>query len=163
MNKNNVFNQDYCPWRWVSNWWKNIRLFFRQFKWAYQRATRGFADMDTWSMDSWLLNLFHDSLYYLADNHCGYPGTEQFPDDESWTEYLKEMADKFYQADEWNNYFPTPEENKWYAWVNAYGHGDENPYIRPMIDESLENQKKRQAAFKEAWEMMGDIFYHLWD
>jgi len=163
MNDNNVFKQNYLPITNVRGWKHNICTFARQFKWAYQRATRGFADMDTWDMDSWLLNLFHDSLYYLADNHCGYPGNEQFPDDESWTKYLKEMADKFYQADEWNNYFPTPEEEKWYAWVNTYGHGDENPYIRPMIDESLENQKKRQAAFKEAWEMMGDVFYHLWD
>lgn len=35
MNDLNVFKQLYCPWKYPSNWIKNITLFFRQFKWAY--------------------------------------------------------------------------------------------------------------------------------
>ena len=89
---NNVFKQLYSPWRYLSNWIRNIRLFFRRYKWAYQRAKRGYADCDIWDMDSWLLTLFHDSLNHLADNHCGWPGNEDFPEDENWTKYLKEMA-----------------------------------------------------------------------
>ena len=54
MNKLNVFNTQWCPWKYPNNWIRNARLFFRQFKWAYQRMTRGFCDFDTWDLDSYL-------------------------------------------------------------------------------------------------------------
>jgi hypothetical protein len=177
---NNVFKQLYSPWRYPSNWIGNIRLFFRRYKWAYQRAKRGYADCDIWDMDSWLLTLFHDSLNHLADNHCGWPGNEDFPEDEDWTKYLKEMAQLFYQAQESNEYYPTPEGDKWSAWLDEHPNGNwvddmindkpmkrydgnANPYSKSMFEEDKENAKKRDADFRKAWDMMGKVFYSLWD
>ena len=179
-NRNNVFTS-ICYNRWNSpkNIYSNIRLFFRRFKWAYQRAVRGYADMDTWNMDSWLVNLFSDSLNHLADHHWGYPGTDEFPDDEKWTQYLKDMAQLFYQSDESNNYYPTPEWDKYWEYSEAHpavkiedtiaGHTmvrfekPENPYSESSFEEEKENNKKRNEDFQKAWDMMGKVFYSLWD
>ena len=62
---NNVFKQYYCPWRYPSNWIKNIRLFFRRYKWAYQRAKRGYADCDIWNFDSYLEKIISKGLREL--------------------------------------------------------------------------------------------------
>ena len=165
---NNIFKQYYSPWRYPSNWIKNIRLFFRRYKWAYQRAKRGFADCDAWNMDGWILNLFHDSLSYLADNHYGYPGNDEYPTDEAWTAQLKELAQLFYQANESNEYYPTPAANKWWEWVKAHPvtFGDareEGPYDKAMIEEANRNDKMRDADFHHAWNIMGSLFNNLWD
>ena len=105
MNPLNVFNNPYYRWRYPDCWLKNARMFFRSFKYAYQRITRGWANCDTWDLDSYYSKIFNGTLNYLADNHWGYPGNNQFPDDESWTKYLKVMAQKFYQCDESNALF----------------------------------------------------------
>ena len=169
----NVFKQYYCPWRYPSNWWNNIRLFFRRYKWAYQRASRGYADSDVWDLDAFYLNLFHDTLNHLAEHHHGYPGTEEFPTDEKWTAYLKEMAQLFYQANENNEAFPHPEEEKWWAWEQEHPDyserflnadwTDKNPHSAAMLEESKDLSKKQDAAFHKAWDMMGKVMFHLWD
>ena len=168
MNNNNVFKHvPYYKWNSPKNIWDNIKLFFRRFKWAYQRATRGYADCDIWNMESWLLDLLHDSLNHLADHHWGWPGTEQFPNDEDWEKYLKEMAQLFYQANEINEYYPTPEATKWWDWSCDHPHKlDEksnNPYIETMMTEETKNGKMRDADFHKAWRMMEDVYWHLWD
>ena len=160
---NNVFKQLYSPWRYPSNWIGNIRLFFRRYKWAYQRAKRGYADCDIWDMDSWLLTLFHDSLNHLADNHWGYPGNDEFPDDESWTKYLKEMALKFYNANESNEAYPTPEADKWWEWIKEHDKNIDNPYSETMFKEGNENDKKRDKEMHEGIKMLDHVFWSLWD
>lgn len=163
---NNILKQHYSPWRYPCNWWKNIRLFFRRYKWAYQRATRGFCDCDIWDLDGFYLNLFHDSLKELARISSGWPGNEQFPEYEDWIKYLNEMADKFYRANEWNEYYPTPEEDNWSDWCDKNGwnvNDKTNPYGKAMFEESKMNFFKRQTDFAEAWKMMGKVFFHLWD
>lgn len=163
---NNVFKQYYAPMRYPSNWKRNARLFFRQFKWAYQRATRGFADSDTWDMDSWLLDLLHDSLNYLAENTISYPADKEFDTFEKWANYLKDIAQKLYQAQEENHYYAEPSYAKWAEWLDK--HNDkfftsENPYSKDMFIESMENDKKRMADFEEAWAKLGKVFFNLWD
>lgn len=173
--KNNVFTKiSYLPWGYIRNWPKNVALFFRRFKWAYQRATRGFANCDVWDMDAWYMDLFSESLNYFADNHWGFPGNEEFPDDETWTKYLKEMAHKFYIANESNDYYPTPEGDKWYEWLEKQSDEDrldsiigskthDNPYGTSMFIEECENDKKRDKDLQEALEMFSHVFRCLWD
>lgn len=100
MNKLNVFNTYYCPWKYPSNWSRNIRVFFRQFKWAYQRITRGYCDFDYWDLDHYLEELLHQSLKSLADNGISYPGTAEFPTYEKWQEYLYELSNLFEKSQE---------------------------------------------------------------
>ena len=165
---NNVFKTcTYYRWIYPKFWWKNISLFFRRFKWAYQRATRGYADCDVCDMDNWILNLFHGALNHLADNHWGYPYSEKFPTDTDWTSYLHEMAYLFYKADEDNDAYSHPVYDKWVAYLQEHPNinilQDENPYNKEMYLEGFELSKKRQEDFEKAWKMMGEVFFSLWD
>lgn len=163
----NIFDKNvYYSWRHPCNWGKNIKLFFRNIEYGWQRATKGFCDRDVWNLDSYYLNLFHATLCHLAEHHYGFPGDDEFPTDDKWTEYLYDMAIKFYQANEANNYFPTPAAEKWWEDIKANG-GDvltyDSPYDKEMLEEEEENIRKRQAAFDKAWTMMGNVFFGLWD
>ena len=165
MNRLNVFKNPYYKWRYPSCWIKNIKMFYRSFEYAYQRITRGYADCDTFDLDSYYLDIFNGTLNHLADNHWGYPGTEEFPEDEDWIKYLKEMAQLFYQANESNEYYPTPEGDKWWEWIKTHHHSstEDNPYGKAMFEEEKENSNKRIHDFHKAWDMMGKVFFHLWD
>ena len=75
----------------------NAHQFFRNLKFAKQRITRGYADCDTWNMDTYWSKLLHDMMYYLADNCNGYPcrletndGTDRGA--EVWEKELKEIG-----------------------------------------------------------------------
>ena len=169
MNYLNVFKNPYYSWIYPKGWIKNCKMFFRSFKFAWQRITRGYADCDTWDLDTFYLYMFRDTLNHLADHHYGYPGDEEFPEDEDWTKYLKNMADKFDQANEAEARFPHPMSDKWCEWLHEHptsipwSNDDPNPYNQAMFDEEATNEKLRQAAFKEAWDMMGHVFHGLWD
>lgn len=160
----NVFKYGWMPWRHPLNWWGNIKLFFRQFKWAWQRATRGFADCDVWNLDSSILNYLSGTLKHLSEIAAGWPGNEQFPKYSDWTGFLKEMSEKFAAANESNEYYPTPITDKWWKWAQEYsGCSDDNPYVQDMIQEEEENELKRERDFAEAWSAIGEVFWQLWD
>ena len=169
----NVFKYGWMPWRYPKNWWDNIKLFFRQFKWAWQRATRGFADCDTWNLDSSILDYLYGTLNFLAKHHWGYPGDDKFPTDESWTNFLTDMAQKFYQANEKNEYYPTPKEEEWWDYFDKCYANNPGKDVKEdeklialkdeMFKETDKNNEMRMCDFAEAWSLIGDVFFNLWD
>ena len=166
MKRQNVFNNPYYKWRYPSSWWKNIRMFFRSFKYAWQRITRGYADCDTFDLDTYYLDTLAGTLYHLADNHWGYPGDEQFPNDELWTAYLKEMAGCFYRANECNDYYLTPEADKWFTWCDKIPEGIshmDNPHTKDMVVEEQMLHNKRNEDLRTGLEMLYKVWWHLWD
>lgn len=98
-NENNVLTFGYFPWKYPSKWFKNLRTFFRNVKYAYQRVTRGYADVDLWDFYTYLGNVIADGSRKLADTSCGYPysldGDKIIDDPEVWRNYLYKMADHF--------------------------------------------------------------------
>lgn len=179
MNKLNVFNNPYYKWRYPNCWVKNIKMFFHSFKYAYQRVTKGYADCDTFDLDSYYLNIFNGTLNYLADNHWGYPGNKEFDTDEKWTAYLKEMANCFYRANESNEFYDTPEADKWYEWIkehpasweeaevngvklNQYNRA-EGPYDKSMIEEEKILSYRREKDMEKGIDMLKRVFFQLWD
>jgi hypothetical protein len=143
-------------------------MFFRSFKYAYQRATRGWANCDTWDLDDYLEHVISGTLNYLADNHWGYPGNEKFPDDETWTKYLKDMAQKFYNGNEINDVYPTPEGDKWWDWFEDNLKEldflkDNNPYSKTMCAEAQKNAEQREADIQEGLKMISAVWKNLWD
>lgn len=91
MNKLNVFNNGYYYWRNIRGWWNNLRHVIRGFKYAYQRAIRGFSDYDCFDLDTYYLNLIKDTLRHLARNTHGYPLNYT---EESWNQKLNDLADR---------------------------------------------------------------------
>ena len=169
----NVFKGNYLSWSRPAAWWSNIRSFFRRFKWAWQRATRGFADCDIWDLDSSLLNYLSGTLKYLAENHWGWPGDKRFPRDEDWTEFLQDMSQKFYQANESNEFYPTPKADEWWDCLTKrfkesspkdYNEDEQLIELKDlMLEEDRENSLKRERDFAEAWSAIGEAFWNLWD
>ena len=166
MNKLNVFNTQWCPWKYPSNWIRNARLFFRQFKWAYQRMTRGFCDFDTWDLDNYLSQLLADSIRHLANTTHGYPGTDEFSTYESWRDYLYKISDLLnYSLGE----LPNEYEEAWFAKVKekGLGHSDETPEEKEITDKYLnkekENDNLKMQAQNEALKMIYHVYNMMWD
>ena len=52
---------------------RSIGDFFRSLKWAWQRATKGYCELDTFSVGDWLLNTLPDMCEAINKKRCGYP------------------------------------------------------------------------------------------
>ena len=168
MNRLNVFNQNWCPWRYPSNWIKNARLFFRQFKWAYQRITKGYCDADWWDLDSHLTRLMADSIQDLADKGMGYPGTDEFPTPESWQKYLYRICYLLrYSLEE----LPNKYEDVWTANLEKKDFlktinnptPEEKEISKKYFDIEMKNEEKKRAAQQEALQMIAHVMGNLWD
>jgi hypothetical protein len=57
-----------------------------------QRAHRGWADIDTWSLDTTLCRTLAGQLTHLADTTHGWPGREPYPTPEDWDTALRTAA-----------------------------------------------------------------------
>lgn len=169
MNNLNVFNQSWCPWKYPSNWIRNMRLFGRQFKWAYQRITRGFCDADVWDLDTHLSEYLAQTIEYLAKTSHSYPGTDEFPTYESWETYLMEISNKLkyslselpneYEAD----WLKTWENKEFDKIFNGEKTPEEKEIINKYLDKELENDKSKRDIQNEALKMIYHIYNHLWD
>lgn len=124
----------YDSWRYLRNWLRNIKQFFRNIKWAYQRITKGYCDYDLWSIDNWISKLMHDALIEFESNCHGFP--IEFENDKSeWNRILLSMADYFQKANIW--YYDDP-------------YNSENACL-------AEENKNKALELLERW------YYHLWD
>lgn len=155
-------------WRTPEGIIKNISALPRHIKWAYQRVARGWADCDTWGLSDNILEYLNGTIQHLADNHYGFPGHGRFNTDEKWTKYLNDMAACFYRAQEENNCYDHEAFDKWWNWVEEHDyvgklHGDENPYSKEMIDESIKNNHKRNNDMIKGLQMLMNVFWNLWD
>ena len=52
---------------------RTIGDFFRSLKWAWQRATKGYCDLDTYGVGDWFLNTLPDMLESIKNNRVGFP------------------------------------------------------------------------------------------
>jgi len=94
MNDLNVFTYGYLSLTYWKNWFRNIKQFFRNIKYAWQRATKGYCDQDVWNLDNYLICLTRDSINHLAHNSWGYPGddTPEGKTFENWKNYLEKIS-----------------------------------------------------------------------
>ena len=162
----NKLHPGYYSWKYPSCWFKNIKIFFSHIKYAFQRMKRGYADSDVWDLDYYFLTLFAESLSQFANEINGFPDNT-FNTPEDWSRYILKIAQLFYQANDMNDYYEHPISDK----VNEYLDYDiehitnniPEDLTEQWINESAENEKKRKEDFKKAWEMMGEVFFDLWD
>ena len=98
MNKLSVFCN--CPFKWYK-FRETIPWFFRSFKCAYQRITKGFCFRDIWNIDLYLLELLPQIFDSFRENTSAYPSDMT---EEEWNNYLIEMAESFRKANVENDY-----------------------------------------------------------
>ena len=73
------------------------------------------------------------------------------------------MALKFYNANESNEAYPTPEADKWWKWIEEHDKNINNPYSETMFQEANENDIKRDKEMHEGMKMLDHVFWSLWD
>lgn len=59
-------------WPWWKHWFRP-RTYYNWLKWKIQRAQRGWADCDAWSLDGYLAEWMPDALGHLKENKDGIP------------------------------------------------------------------------------------------
>ena len=78
---------------------RTIGDIFRSLKWAWQRATKGYCDLDTYGVGDWFLNTLPDMLEEIKSKKSisGYPAelTKQ-----EWNEILSNLIFLLHEANE---------------------------------------------------------------
>ena len=83
----NVFTYGYYNWKHPIH---NIATFFHNLRRAWQRATKGYCDWDTWDLDQYYIQLIVDSLADFQKETNSYP-SEISP--EEWNKVLGEIQE----------------------------------------------------------------------
>ena len=136
-------------------------MFFNSIHAAYQRVTRGFCYWDVWDFDTHLAELMAQGLTVLADEGCAYPGNDEFPTPESWSDYLHEIVRLLrFSLDEQPNEYQE-------EWMKKF---DTKKFLaldaeldKKFLDKERENAEKQQAALQRALEMIVHVWGDLWD
>lgn len=115
----------------------------RRYQFSHQRIHSGFCDGDWWDMDSYLLELLPAMLNRMADKTISYPGTEEFPTMESWQAWLRETANYFILARQY-------QEDMW---------------LQPglSLNTIQEYSNKAQECVSTGLERISKYFFDLWD
>jgi hypothetical protein len=141
--------------------WGTLKEIPRVFKAKWQRSTRGWADCDVWSIDSWFQHVMPGMLRRLANNKMGCPmemfseeeiekmnhGDSKDIDDEAahqkWFNILHRMADDLDAHNEfWNNY-------------ESYGYLSTQAFSKA--------EQKAQERVLRGVDSFRKWFYALWD
>lgn len=82
------------PWCNPLNWFYNIRQWFCNWKFVFQRAKYGYCDIDVWNMTDYHTFLLGEMLLSLAENPTGFPMAmrAEIPPEETMTEEQEAAA-----------------------------------------------------------------------
>lgn len=81
--------------RFVNHWIKPSP--YRKAVWFVQRGRRGWAECDTWSVDSYVARVLSEMLPVLAAREFAWPGDgvgSKWQTPEEWTDHLNDLADR---------------------------------------------------------------------
>lgn len=145
-----------CRW---STIFFNIKNFFKNIKFAVQRARYGYCKGDLWNLDYYLLVLLRECLYSFADT------THTFPFDrgshEKWQEEVRKAAEDFHYS--LTESYDNPYFEKYFE---AMEKGDVADYTT-LLGKSRERDEEIARLAKEhrqrAFEWVIKNFDNLWD
>jgi hypothetical protein len=136
-------------------------------KYSWQRARRGWADCDVWSIDYWFEVVMPEMLEKLANNHLGAPmdfAVKSFPDDYGeepeyredgfahWEKTLKHMAHSLRARQR--------HSKKWYGDAETEGaYGGTSVALDNCGLEELEAMETITATL----EAFKTYYFNLWD
>lgn len=134
-------------------WWlRNIKQFFKNIKYAWQRATRGFSDPDCWEFDSYLSRIISGGLKTLDKNRHGFP-TELYSQlgeedgDQEWSKILSEISAKMEKYEQLKS--------------SEYPPGNLPP--EAIMEWYENNQKEAENAWNGAIDLLKKWHNDMWD
>lgn len=155
----NVFKPFYYSRRHPSNWFSNIKIFFRQFKYAWQRATRGYCDADLWDLDDYYTKLFCATLKDFSKNLDSVPSNfyNEIDGMEKWREYLNEMITHLQNSLE-------PERVQQNEYEEAHSLDPNNEELsNKYIERTREIHDWQTNELMEGLNMLIEVYEDLWD
>ncbi len=164
----NVFRYGYAgPW-----YCKPIQ-FFRNIKYAFQRAKYGFCEYDTFELSEFYRMLISQSLKYFAENTHGYP--VELSENE-WYDTLYRMANYIENTNP--EEMDTPIADDYFGRIELTGKNHSLMVVSSQTtasDETLENLRKMMFAefqsnnriaennLRHGLELLEKYWFSLWD
>lgn len=74
---------------------RKIKDMRRKVQWSYQRVTRGYSDLDSWNLNSFVAGVVAGVVKQMRENGFGYPA--DLTEDE-WQDILLKIEDGFRAA-----------------------------------------------------------------
>ena len=146
--------KDWIPYRAWRHPVKATRDWYRFMRSRRLRAKRGWAPCDTWSMDTWFLQVIPEMLHHLANHSHTYP--PDFDDFERWSTWLHNLADEFEWCREGNL-------DNFNQYATAYYAGYDKDMKEKYWKCRAELEKEREARLKNAFMQFHSRFWSLWD
>lgn len=137
--------KDYYPkitWSKPKWYLQNIRVIWSRITDFFERGCNGWAKGDVWDVDRYLGQVIPNMIEYYKKVNNGYPGSDQFPNEEKFDEALTKVIDGFRRYDSW-----------------------EDEYFKLPLNEQpdyVETYYKEEADFKETMKLFTDLFGNLW-
>lgn len=159
----NCLTYGYLPLSYWKNWFRNIRQFFRNIKFAYQRITRGYCDRDVWDLDHYYSELFYQTINKLAEETYTYPAEYTF---EGWQDYLREMAQHFKNSQEWNENEINNTIKEHFNNMIKFKESESEEYENAKnkwLKLEIEAAKYREDELNAGIDMLKKSFNNLWD
>lgn len=132
-------------------WFSNIKQFFRNIKYAWQRATRGFADPDWWEFDSYLSQTISGCLKEFDKKRSGFPSELYFKlgeeaGDKKWSEVLIKIAENMEQYEKIQTDCPP-----------------DSVSIENVGGWHAQNQKEAEKLWNDAFDLLKRWHGNMWD
>lgn len=132
-------------------WFFNIKQFFKNIKYAWQRATRGFSDPDCWEFDSYLSHIISGGLKTLDKKRSGFPSELYFQlgeeaGNKKWSEILLKIAENMEQYEKIQTDCPP----------NGVS-------IENVGDWYAQNQKEAEKLWNDAFDLLKKWHGNMWD
>lgn len=153
-----------------------LRDKLKGFKYAWQRATKGYCEADTWEMFDWYLHVIPSMLTELAENGVAYPTS--YDDRLEWCRKLLDLADAIAQLQEekWDKEHANPYlEDFEEACMSRYKNQStseeykriDSLFYKKIASLFMEEEKKRTAQweslYKKAMQELIEILPECWD
>lgn len=134
----NIFKKGYHNWKCPIY---NIKQFFRNCKYAWQRATKGYSDYDISDLECFYSSLISTSMQQFAEEPYGDPGYMSY---DKWICKIKEISNKIRKCNDlYDEYI--------YTDINKLSN-------RNFYTEHKEAKKITAEGYKE----LGEIIDNLW-
>ena len=165
-------------WKNPLNWWRLPGYWCRAIKYGWQRATRGFSDLDCWDLYNFYLEVLEMSLKHLAECNVGcpdkyYDSSKSGDEGWMWRDILNKMADCFKEAHEDKTSYINPYKDEYLESLklektsDGYYRLNSEEVNKNLYEKYLEEEKKifewRNKNLKDGLDMLKEDFWNLWD
>lgn len=157
-----------CDYKWTTwyGFWENIKWFFRSWKPAWHRATKGYCRMDTWNVDYSLTAYLIKVLIEYRNVTDGWP-FPHFKTFKEWIDALDECIDLLiFSMRDTDSDELCPHYTEWAEKVVGKTNGDpteEQIAIREAYTEEVNAAYQKQCEAREkAFAFIGKYLPHIW-